>query len=111
MHRRDFARSLAALAVAPLGGRAMRLHAAPRVNGARLNAHLAELSAFGKNPQGGVSRVAYSEADKQGRAYAMDLMRAAGLEVRVDAAANIFGRRAGSGGTLKPILIGSHTDS
>ena len=29
-----------------------------RVNGARVNAHLRELSAFGGNPQGGVSRVA-----------------------------------------------------
>jgi hypothetical protein len=38
-----------------------------RVNGARLNAHLEWLSQFGKNPQGGVSRVAYSEADRLGR--------------------------------------------
>src|SRR5207248_8236985 len=64
-----------------------------------------------RNPQGGVSRVAYSEADKQGRAYVTQLMRDAGLDVRVDAAANIFGRRAGSDASLEPIVIGSHTDS
>jgi N-carbamoyl-L-amino-acid hydrolase len=58
-----------------------------RVNGARLNEHLKALSGFGKNPQGGVSRVAYSEADRQGREYVMGLMRAAKLDVSVDAAA------------------------
>ncbi|WP_025410468.1 M20 family metallo-hydrolase [Gemmatirosa kalamazoonensis] len=81
------------------------------MNGTRLNAHLAELSAFGRNPQGGVSRVAYSEADRQGREYVTRLMRDAGLDVRVDAAANIFGRRAGRDPSLRPILIGSHVDS
>jgi N-carbamoyl-L-amino-acid hydrolase len=38
-------------------------------------------------------------------------MRAAGLEPRVDAAGNIFGRRAGTDGALPPILFGSHIDS
>ena len=38
-------------------------------------------------------------------------MRDAGLDVRVDAAGNIIGRRAGSDVSLPPILIGSHIDS
>jgi len=109
MHRRDFARTL--LAAAVVGPPRLSALAAPRVNGARLDAHLAELSAFGRNPQGGVSRVAYSEADRQGREYVMGLMRAAGLDVRVDAGANIFGRRKGRDASLAPLLIGSHTDS
>src|SRR6516162_2390476 len=50
-----------------------------RVNGQRIVDHLQALSEFGKNPQGGVSRVAYSEADRQGREYAIRLMREAGL--------------------------------
>jgi N-carbamoyl-L-amino-acid hydrolase len=84
-----------------------------RVNGARLNQHLKALSEFGKNPQGGVSRVAYSEADRQGREYVMGLMRAAKLEVSVDAAGNIIGRRpaANNDDSLRPILFGSHIDS
>ncbi len=41
----------------------------------------------------------------------MDLMRAAGLEPRLDPAGNIFGRRAGADGALPPILFGSHIDS
>src|SRR3954464_6821920 len=84
-----------------------------RVNGARLNAHLAALSQFGKNPQGGVSRVAYSEADRQGREYVMGLMRAARLDVSIDAAGNIIGRRAAANNNdaLSPVLFGSHIDS
>lgn len=82
-----------------------------RVNGSRIVEHLTALSQFGKNPQGGVSRVAYSEADRQGREYVMGLMRAAGLQVTIDAAGNIIGRRAGSDPGLKPLLLGSHIDS
>ena len=82
-----------------------------RVNGDRLNEHLKALSEFGKNPQGGVSRVAYSEADRLGREYVTGLMLAAKLNVTVDAAGNIIGRRAGSDAALKPILFGSHIDS
>src|SRR5437660_1909160 len=82
-----------------------------RVNGARLNEHLAALAEFGKNPQGGVSRLAYSEADARGREYVMGLMRAAKLDVNIDAAGNLIGRRAGSDNQLKPILFGSHIDS
>jgi len=82
-----------------------------RVNGARLNRHLVELAEFGKNPQGGVTRLAYSEADRRGREYVMGLMRAAALDVRVDAAGNIIGRRAGRDARLPPLLFGSHIDS
>jgi len=84
-----------------------------RVNGARLNEHLKALSEFGKNPQGGVSRVAYSEADRQGREYVLGLMRAAKLDVSIDAAGNLVGRReaANNNDRLPPILFGSHIDS
>src|SRR5688500_2242137 len=81
------------------------------INGTRLNERLKALSAFGANPQGGVSRVACGDAARAGRSYVMDLMRAAGLDVRVDFAGNIFGSRAGTDGRLKPIVFGSHIDS
>jgi N-carbamoyl-L-amino-acid hydrolase len=82
-----------------------------RVNGQRLNARLAELARFGKTPEGGTHRLAYSDADIEARQYAMKLMRGAGLEVNIDAAGNIIGRRAGSDARLKPLMIGSHIDS
>jgi N-carbamoyl-L-amino-acid hydrolase len=84
---------------------------AVRADGARISQHLQALSEFGKNPQGGVSRLAYSEADRQGREYAMRLMREAGLDVAVDLAGNIVGSRAGSDPSLKTLVIGSHIDS
>jgi N-carbamoyl-L-amino-acid hydrolase len=82
-----------------------------RVQASRITQHLDAQSQYGKNPEGGVSRVAYTDADRQGREYAMQLMRAAGLEVSTDAAANIIGFRQGSDPSLKPLVIGSHIDS
>lgn len=81
------------------------------INGDRLNQHIAALAEIGKNPQGGVSRIAYSDADLRGREYVMGLMRAAKLDVSIDAAGNIVGRRAGSDPLLPPIVMGSHIDS
>ncbi len=82
-----------------------------RVNGPRIVEQLNKLAEFGRNPQGGVSRLAYSEADRQGREYVMGLMRAAQLDTTIDAAGNLIGRRAGSENTLKPLWFGSHIDS
>lgn len=59
----------------------------------------------------GVSRVAYSDADVAGRAFVMREIRAAGLQVRIDPAGNIFARRAGTDAAAPPILFGSHIDS
>jgi N-carbamoyl-L-amino-acid hydrolase len=82
-----------------------------RADADRIEARITKLGTFGANPRGGVSRLAYSEADIAGRDYIMGLMRDAGLEVRVDAAANIIGRRVGSDPGLPPIMFGSHIDS
>ncbi len=86
-------------------------HQYPSVNGARLIRRLTELTAFGRNADGGIDRVAYSQADIDARAWVMGLMREAGLAVRVDAAGNIIGRREGTDSTLPPIMTGSHIDS
>lgn len=87
----------------------------PAVNAARLQQHLEGLSAIGRPPGGtfadGVTRIAYSEADVEGRRYVMDLMRAAGLEPRIDPAGNIIAWREGSEPSLPSILLGSHIDS
>lgn len=114
MDRRHFSRLLAGAAAGALlpratwGGRAPRALA---VNGARLNGDLTALSAFGRNPQGGVTRLAYTEPDLQARRYVTDRMREAGLAVRIDRAGNIFGRRPGTDAAARPIVLGSHVDS
>lgn len=116
MDRRDFTRlsgaALAGLAlpstltgVAPGPGREVR------VNGTRLNGWLTRMSRFGANAAGGVDRVAYSDADLEGRAFVTGLMREAGLDVSVDLAGNIWGRRAGTERGLAPLVLGSHIDS
>ncbi|HEX6944224.1 MAG TPA: Zn-dependent hydrolase [Gemmatimonadaceae bacterium] len=124
MNRRDFSLRLAgAVGALSLGNtrvgasalrsshRGLQNTAGLRVNGDRINQQLLALSEFGKNPYGGVSRVAYTEFDKQGREYVMGVMREAGLDISIDVAGNIIGRRAGSNASLKPILFGSHIDS
>jgi N-carbamoyl-L-amino-acid hydrolase len=83
----------------------------PTANAARLEQRIAELAKFGANPEGGVSRVAFSAADVAGREYIKGLMRDAGLTVRVDTAGNIIGRRDGSDPKLPAIMSGSHIDS
>ena len=108
MNRRHFSQSLLGATLAP---GLVRQGSGLRVDGARINQHLAELSQFGKNPQGGVSRVAYTEFDRQGREAALRWMREADLEASIDAAANLVGRRAGRDSSLKPIVLGSHIDS
>ncbi len=83
----------------------------PRASAERLERRIIELGRFGANPEGGVSRVAFSDADIAGREYVKSLMRGAGLEVHVDTAGNIIGRRAGSEPGLATIMTGSHIDS
>jgi len=68
------------------------------------------LSEFGRNSEGGVTRLGFSQTELDARTYVMSLMEDAGLEVRVDPAGNIFGRRSGSD-QLPALLFGSHIDS
>ena len=120
MERRAFSR-LAGSALAGLGlpagfafpaeGAARLGRMAPRVDGARLNAWLVELSRFGANANGGVDRVAFSDADVEARAWTAELMRSAGLDVSVDLAGNLWGRREGTDPSLPPLALGSHIDS
>ena len=115
--RRAFLTNLATAAIGPvvLGRGAFAQSVPARVDALALRQRIEALSVFGRPSGGtfadGVSRVAYSDADVAGRRYTIDLMRAAGLDPRVDPAGNIFGRRAGTDASLPPILFGSHIDS
>jgi len=83
----------------------------PRINGERLLADLSRLARIGATAAGGVSRPAYGDLDITARTAVREMMRAAGLTIRVDTAGNTFGRRAGRGSDGPPIVIGSHTDT
>lgn len=107
MKRRTFVALSAALAAPRLSWMG---HTPARVNGERLNGWLTRFDSIGRTP-GGINRVAYSDADLAGRAFTLDLFKEAGLDPRIDAAGNIRGLVPGTGGSLPPILIGSHVDS
>jgi len=81
------------------------------LDGERLLVDLDRLGAIGADPRGGVSRVAYSVADVEGRAWVIDRMAELGMQVRRDEALNVMGRYPGREPALKPIALGSHTDT
>jgi beta-ureidopropionase / N-carbamoyl-L-amino-acid hydrolase len=80
------------------------------INSQRLQGTLEKLSEFGRNPEGGVTGLAYSDTELPAREYVIGLMKQAGLVVRADPAGNLFGKRAGSQ-NLPVLLFGSHIDS
>ncbi len=82
----------------------------PAVNAQRMESRLADLSKFGKDSTGKGYRVAYTKGDQQGRAWFITLMKQAGLEVTIDYAGNIIGKRKGRNAALQPIAFGSHID-
>lgn len=107
MRRASARLGAAAVALAFVGAAASPVH----VNGGRLKDLLLDLAEFGKNSEGGVTRVGFSREDQAARDWLIERMKEAGLEVRVDPAANIHGRRPGSDASLPVILFGSHIDS
>jgi len=81
------------------------------VDAARLWSTLEEYARYGATAAGGVSRSVFSLPDLAIRQRFIDDCRALGLDVSVDAAANVFCARPGRDRTLPRILIGSHLDS
>ena len=82
-----------------------------RVNPTRLEQRIEKLAEYGKTPEGGVNRVAFSEKDIQSHNYILSLMKEAGLKIHIDEAGNIIGRTEGKEPSLPPIAFGSHTDT
>lgn len=76
----------------------------------RLQADFEAFAAIGRTAGGGSGRLAFSEADRQGRAFIRERMAAAGLEVYEDPAGNIHGYRRGMEEGLR-VATGSHSDS
>ncbi len=62
-----------------------------RINGARLLSRLERLAEEGARPDGGVCRLALSDADKAGRDLVVQWMRELGLAVSIDAIGNVVG--------------------
>jgi hydantoinase/carbamoylase family amidase len=82
------------------------------INADRLWADLMALAEIGADPNGGVTRIALSDADQDAHEFLMARMRDAGLKVDVDDAFNVIGtlpaKKPESG---QKALIGSHLDT
>lgn len=119
MNRRAFAR----LGAVTLGGSAlgapMQVPGFPRrpprqalvADRARLAARMTRLADFGANADGGIDRVAFSDANIEALAWAAELLQEAGFDTHMDLAGNLIGRKAGSESELGPLMFGSHIDS
>lgn len=79
------------------------------INEERLLSDLRTLSTIGGRTDGGIDRLAWSDADLAGRRWFADRIREAGLEARLDEALNVFGHVPGASGPF--VLTGSHLDS
>ncbi|WP_206837042.1 Zn-dependent hydrolase [Marinobacterium iners] len=80
------------------------------INGTRLQQRLKVLGEYGALPGGGVSRLALTDTDRQGRDCVVGWMRELGLEISIDQFGNVVGRRAGlEDGPA--VMTGSHIDT
>ena len=68
---------------------------------------MAQLTAPGE----GINRLAFTDADWEGRQYIIDRMIDAGLSVEIDDFGNIIGYKIGKKPDLPVVMVGSHTDS
>ena len=79
----------------------------PVVDADRLARELDALAAISDAPAPAVTRVVFSKADLEARAYLKTLCADAGLVVREDAVGNTFARMAGSDPDLPAVGTGS----
>jgi N-carbamoyl-L-amino-acid hydrolase len=85
--------------------------AATTIDSDRLWAELNELAQFSDVPAPAVTRVVFSETDRDAREYVKTLCREASLEIREDPVGNTFARWAGTDVSLAPVASGSHIDA
>ncbi len=81
------------------------------VDGDRLRADFDELAAIGATSDGGADRTTFSDTHAAARAWFFDRARAAGLETRVDRAANHSAVLVANDPGAKTLLLGSHLDT
>lgn len=83
----------------------------PRVNASRLLRRIEELGRIGITPEGGVTRPAFSAADREAQCYLRDEVAAAGLHSAVDPAGNVIIRQTPGPLPSSAVLLGSHIDT
>lgn len=81
------------------------------IDAERLAIELETLASFSDVPAPAVTRVVYSETDRQAREYVKSLCTAAGLTERADAIGNLFARWQGADADAAAVGMGSHIDA
>jgi ureidoglycolate amidohydrolase len=81
------------------------------VDGTRLSRELEQLARFSDAEPPAVTRVLFTQADLQARAFLKERFAEAGLVIRDDAAGNLFARWQGENAELPPVATGSHIDA
>ncbi len=81
-----------------------------QINAVRLKRNIIALSEIGGQPNGGVTRLAYSIQEKQAREWVAARFQECGLPVRLDAAGNLFAHLRGRF-PLPLVMTGSHVDT
>ncbi len=81
------------------------------IHSSRIEEHLNSLAKLGETQNGGVTRLSLDQNYLKALELLRGWMASAGLEVRLDPAGNLIGRRAGSREDLPAIALGSHIDT
>jgi N-carbamoyl-L-amino-acid hydrolase len=81
-----------------------------QINIQRLSQRLKDLAQIGALKNGGVSRLALTEDDREGRNLVVNWMKELGLTITVDKIGNVTGTRQGKQ-ERPPVMMGSHIDT
>ncbi|MCD8510664.1 MAG: Zn-dependent hydrolase [Bacillus sp. (in: Bacteria)] len=82
-----------------------------KINIQRLLSNIEVLGKIGLNKHGGLDRTTFTDAELMAREWLRQKLKGQQLEVRLDEAANIWGRRPGKQNSLPVITFGSHIDT
>ena len=79
----------------------------------RLLRHIEQLGTIGQMPDGGVSRLSFTDAEQEANQFVEMLMQQAGMETSIDPIGNIIGTYCKDPSTSHeaPIIMGSHIDT
>ena len=84
----------------------------PSIDAARLLGRLRDLGSIGRDGENRLTRLAASDAERDGRDRFVSWIRAARLELAVDRIGNIFGIWTAEGiADRPPLMLGSHIDT
>lgn len=92
----------------------MRRISLQQLNWEQFQSDFYALAAIGQNEEGGMERLAYTEADQQAHKLLANMAEEAGFEIKWDGAGNLWITRRGTedgNPEFPPLLLGSHMDT